>query len=234
MQHQKEIIQAFCPHCSRNTSHVLQWKYRRWDKKGETDISHSSYYVAVCDLCKEVLLYVNHPPHDDLADCFEGSVEADTVLVWPDSGGSQQSIPELVRDYYQEAGVVRNVSLNAYAISLRRALEAVCTDRGIDTRPPLAQRLQLLAFKDEMATRLNGMTLFLKDVGNIGAHADRNVTQDEARLINKLFRLIVDYLYVVPDEITKLKSTWAKLHATPTSGSPEATDSESSTTDTVN
>ena|SRR5450755_118846 len=137
------------------------------------------------------------PPHDDCSDRFEGSLVEETILAWPEAGGSHEAVPRAVRDYYEEAVVVRKSSLNSYAINIRRALEAICADRGIDSGP-LGKRLQMLAFKDGLAPRLNDMTLLLKRVGNIGAHADRRVTGDEARLIDKTFNLIVDYFYNIP------------------------------------
>jgi hypothetical protein len=231
MKRRKEAIQAFCPHCCETTTHILQWKYQRWTNK--IDLLHPSYYVATCDACKELLLYVNHPPHDDCSDRFEGSVVEETILAWPEAGGSHDAVPEAVRGYYEEAVLVRKSSLNSYATNIRRALEAICADRGIDNGIPLGKRLQMLAFRDELAPRLNDMTILLKKVGNIGAHADRKVTSDEARLIDKVFKLIVDYFYNIPNEIKQLQQALAGMPASQTSESTEEPNTENISTGKV-
>lgn len=177
----------------------------------EDAFKHPSYYVARCDTCNELLLYMNNPPHDDICDNFEGSQpEADTVLVWPESRVSSEAVPERVRDCYDEATAVRPRSLNAFATGIRRSLEAICEDRGI-TNAPLGKRLQTLAFSNELAPRLIEITDVLRFVGNVGSHNDRNVTQAEATLIDNCFRVLVEYLYEVPDQVRQLKQTLAVL-----------------------
>ena len=230
MKRRKETIQSLCPHCCKTTTQILRWKYQRWTNKIELLVD--SYYIAVCEACKELLLYVNHPPHDDCSDRFEGSLEAETILAWPEAGGSHEAVPGAVRDYYEEAVVVRKSSLNSYAVNIRRALEAICADRGIDSGP-LGKRLQMLVFKDELAPRLNHMTLLLKRVGNIGAHADRKVTDYEARLIDKTFKLIVDYFYNIPNEIKQLQQALAEMPAAQTSESTEEPNTENISTGKV-
>jgi hypothetical protein len=217
MKKQKQQREGICPHCRRRTQHFLEWQYRRWDQTGaltahlEDAFRHPSYYIARCDACNKLLLYKNDPPHDDICDNFEGSEpEADTVLVWPESAVSSEAVPERVRECYDEAVSVRERSLNSFATGLRRSLEAICEDRGI-TNAPLGKRLQTLAFSNELAPRLIEITDVLRFVGNVGSHNDRSVTQDEAKVIDKCFRLLVAYLYEVPDQIRQLKQTLAVL-----------------------
>jgi len=115
-----------------------------------------------------------------------------------------------LRDCYDEAVAVRQTSLNSFATAIRRSLEAICEDRGI-TDTSLSKRLQTLAFSNELPPRLIEITDVLRFVGNVGSHNDRNVTQAEAKVIDKCFRLLVEYLYEVPDQIRQLKQTLAVL-----------------------
>jgi Domain of unknown function (DUF4145) len=158
------------------------------------------------------------------------------ILTWPEAGGSGDAVPAAVRECYEEALLVRKSSLNSYATNIRRALEAICTDRGIENgipRIPLGKRLQMLAFRDELALRLNDMTLLLKEGGNIGAHADRKITSEEARLIDKVFKLIVDYFYNVPNEMKQLKAELAGMPEAGMSDTPEKLNNESISTGKV-
>jgi hypothetical protein len=210
MNKQKQQREGKCPHCRGWTRHLLKWQYRQWEKPSG-DIERRSYYVAQCDSCDELLLYINDPPHDDICDNFEGSEpEADTVLVWPRLVVSSEAVPERVRECYDEAVAVRQRSLNSFATSIRRALEAVCEDREI-VKAPLSKSLQALAFSGELAPRLIEITDVLRFVGNVGAHNDRDVTQVEAEVIDRCFRLIVEYFYEVPDQIRNLRQRLAGI-----------------------
>lgn len=164
-----------------------------------------------CASCDGLLLYINEPPHDDLCDNFEGSEpEAETVQIWPEVSVSSEAVPDPVRECYDEAVAVRQKSLNLFATGLRRSLEAICEDRRIP-KAPLSHRLQTLAFSNELAPRLLEITDVLRFVGNVGSHNDRNVTQAEAKVIDKCFRLLVEYLYEIPEQIRQLKRTLAVL-----------------------
>ena len=124
--------------------------------------------------------------------------------MWPKLAVSGEAVPEQVRNCYSEAIAVRKRSLNSFATNIRRALEAVCEDRGI-VKTPLSKSLQKLAFSDQLAPRLNEITDVLRFVGNVGAHNDRGVTQGEAEVIDNCFRLLVEYFCEVPDQIRRLR-----------------------------
>jgi hypothetical protein len=156
-------------------------------------------------------LYINDPPHDDICDNFEGTQpEAETILVWPELPDLSKAVPERVRDRYDEAAAVRDISLNSFATNIRRALEALCADRGM-VKAPLGKQLQALAFANELSLPFSEIADVLRVVGNIGSHNDREVTLDEAKIIEKCFRLLVQYFYELPAEIRDLRKTLAGL-----------------------
>jgi hypothetical protein len=177
---------------------------------GRAWYERQSYYVAQCSDCGEMLLYVNLPAHDDICDTFEGTEEAETVLVWPELAVSSATVPQRVRECYDEAVAVRKRSRNSCATNIRRALEAVCDDRGI-AKAPLNKRKQSLAFRGELSPRLIEITDVLRFVGNVGAHSDRDVTEQEVEVIERCFRLVIDYFYEVPEKIRQLKQTLAGI-----------------------
>lgn len=214
MRKRREYRVGICSHCRVSTKQTLEWQYRRWEGnwKDVEDSEHRSYYVARCEECKEVLLYVNNPPHDDICDVFEGSVEADTVLAWPELAVAAEAVPQHIRECYDEAVGVRGKSLNAFAITIRRALEAICNDKAIP-KGNLSNRLQTLSFNVELMPQFKQMTDVLRSIGNIGAHADRNVTKAEAEIVDRFFRLLIEYFYDVPQRMAELKEIWAKISA---------------------
>ncbi len=236
MKSTKQRRRGICPHCRSFTHHVLEWKYQAWDlpsgKRGkrahddamEDLTERRSYYVARCERCKELLLYINDPPHDDICDNFEGSDEAETILVWPELSDLSEAVPERVRYRYNEAAAVRERSLNSFATNIRRALEALCADKGM-VKAPLDKQLQALAFANELSPRFAEITDVLRVIGNIGSHDDRDVTFGEAQIIEKCFRLLVQYFYELPAEIRHLRETLAALAERDLDGTEEVVDS---------
>lgn len=214
---QEQHRDGVCPHCRRYSRHLLVWQHRQWEHSSD-DISlrraldeRQSYYLAQCGDCGEMLLYVNRPPHDDICDKFEGSeLEAETVIVWPELSVSDEAVPQRIRDCYEEAVAVRARSPNSFATSVRRALEALCDDRGI-TKGSLAKRVQLLTLANELPPPLLEIADVLRFVGNVGAHNDRKVSKAEVEVIDKCFRLLIEYFYEVPGKIRQLKQTLAEL-----------------------
>jgi len=51
-------------------------------------------------------------------------------LIWPDPGVLHQAVPKAVAECYIEASRIKNLAPNAFAVQIRRALEALCDDRG--------------------------------------------------------------------------------------------------------
>ena len=80
-----------------------------------------------------------------------------------------ESVPSAVANNYREAKAVQNVSPNAFAVLIRRALEAMCDDRGVPTGR-LQQRLEQLAKRGEIPPILAEITSVLRTLGNSGAH----------------------------------------------------------------
>lgn len=227
----KERRSAACPHCQRISSHRLVWTYQRWeqapelfdaeirerlettlaDENGELSdaFCHPSYYIAVCESCLELILYVNHPFHDDLTDSFQGALESPTEPVWPLANRVDElpeSIPERIRQIYEEALQIRSRSPSSFAVQLRRALEAVAIDKGF-TVGPLHRRLEEMAFRGVLPGTVNEAAGALRLIGNKGAHADEeNVSSQDAMLMDSFFKLVLQYVYVVPAELAKLSN----------------------------
>jgi len=161
-------------------------------------------FVAVCQTCNQVLVYGN------LEDVLtEGFADPDVVLLWP-KFGLNNAVPERIRNIYDEASRIQHTAPNAFAVQVRRALEAVCMDRGA-TEGTLVQNIHELANRGEIPKTLVEASDLLRLIGNIGAHAsDRDVHPLQASALNKFFQAIVEYLYVSPKMIQEFKARWDK------------------------
>jgi len=121
-------------------------------------------FVAVCQTCNQILVYGNL---EDLL--TDGFADSDVVLLWP-KFGLNEAVPERIRSIYDEASRIQHTAPNAFAVQIRRALEAVCIDRGA-TKGSLVQNIHELANRGEIPNTLVEASDLLRLIGNIGAHA---------------------------------------------------------------
>jgi hypothetical protein len=107
-------------------------------------------------------------------------------------------MPESVKRAYEAASRVRAIDANAYAVLVGRLLDMVCTDRGA-TGDTLHNRLQDLATKGEIPTKLVGVAHSVRGMRNVGAHADLGeLTEVEVPIVSDLAKAILEYVYSAP------------------------------------
>ncbi len=200
---------AFCPHCWNHAHQRLIYHHETTEKSYDRDGNLKEdfdleYYLAVCETCDHLLLYY-------LSDVYEGVESGEwnfdhAVLVWPPKGGLPEVVPESVRRCYQEAHRVKNIAPGAFAVQIRRALEALCDDRNA-VQGSLQKRLEQLAFKGEIPPVLMEMTNVIRFLGNLGAHdSEVRVSPYDADVIDEFFHAVVDYVYVAPSKLETFRS----------------------------
>jgi hypothetical protein len=156
-------------------------------------------FVAICQTCHQVLLYENFTDQLDEDQFTAGD------LVFPHVGQLHHSVPELIRRVYEEAHRIREIAPNAFAVQIRRALEALCEDRKT-AKGSLQKRLAELASKGEIPSVLAEAGDNLRLIGNMGAHlSPTSVHPLWVRAIDDFFRAIVEYVYVAPQKLQDFK-----------------------------
>jgi uncharacterized protein DUF4145 len=200
---------AFCPHCGNRAPQRLLLKYdyeHPYSLTVEEDgnsysekVGSSSYFVAACTTCEELLLY-NHYRHQVGVENF---THAD--LLYPEGIELDRSVPDKVRACYAEAARIRKTAPNAYAVMIRRALEALCEDRGTK-EGTLQSGLSELATRGEIPALLLEVTAVLRIIGNTGAHhSDKAIPLDLIWLADELFRAVLGYVYIAPSRLASFR-----------------------------
>jgi len=192
-----------CPHCGNETPHKLIFNHIYQPKFYNSDGSLNEYpslncwyQVFECSTCHDISLY--HFIDTD-EDC------SDSLLMFPKGSDLDESIPHCVASNYREAKRVQEISPNAFAVLIRRALEAICNDRGISSGN-LQQRLAELSNRGEIPSVLAEMTSTLRLLGNSGAHnTNQHVTVPMTWRMDQFFRILVEYIYVVPHHLSEFK-----------------------------
>ena len=200
---------SFCPHCCNrapqklvSTHHYLE---RHWylESGKESEPAPWSTFVASCETCHQVLLYENP------ADCFSEEEFHFGTLKFPEYG-LHHSVPEKIRKVYDEASRIKWKAPNAFAVQIRRALEALCDERKAKGNNLNAQ-LQDLAKKNEIPIVLSELADTLRLLGNKGAHSGtEEVHQFQVNELDEFFRVIIEYVYVAPGKLEDFKKTLRK------------------------
>jgi hypothetical protein len=104
---------------------------------------------------------------------------------------------------------------NAFAVLLRRVLEEVCLDRNAEGKS-LFDRLKFLGEKGEVPLRLADMAHQLRQLTNIGAHADLgDLTPAEVPVLDALCRAVLEYIYTAPKLIEQVEKRIEDLKNSP-------------------
>lgn len=202
---------AFCPHCGNTAPQKLKLIHN-YDSvgydagTGEKDElgPPCTYYVALCSTCNELLLYHSFINETDDENFSKSS------LLYPNNHELPNSVPNIIQQAYAEACRIQYLAPNAYAVMLRRALEAVCDDRNVPNGT-LQKRLEVLVQRGELPATLAEMTTILRTLGNAGAHHSTTpVIVPMTWGMNEFFRAIVEYVYVAPSKILDFKQMMSK------------------------
>jgi Domain of unknown function (DUF4145) len=192
---------GFCPHCG-NDSLLECVLAEPWVETtlmnygGKTEEGPFVWMMSLvrCHTCKGILLYKSN---------YQGYSEAKfsmADLVWPHSGDLGWPVPENICRIYSKALLIKLRSPDAFAVQIRRALEALCKDRGYSGS--LKPMLEALAKAGEIPDTLAKVADILRLVGNEGAHeTGAEVSQFQADEIDTFFRALVEYVYIAPHRI---------------------------------
>ena len=191
-----------CPHC--RSVHWIEYSasYFLPVRRRPSGGFHGGFcFVARCFGCGGALIYTSTRGWD-LEEEFRNC-----DLVWPSTGKLHKSIPEKIRLIYSEAYRVQLVSPSSFAVQIRRALEAVCEDKGCDkSKLDLAARLRLLEQNGHFPRLVGDVSHALRLLGNIGAHdPSKELSLEDTWRIDASFRAVLDYLYVLPARLIELR-----------------------------
>jgi Domain of unknown function (DUF4145) len=200
---------AFCPHCGHRSPQkvVFTQQYEEtihdFDGGSYNDVP-STYHVLLCEICNQLILR-NHWNICRKESCMKGGIQ------WPHIRALHEAVPKRIREIYQEANSIKRVAPNAFAVQIRRALEALCEDRGVHSGS-LNSRLQELVSRGELPAVLAEVTNVLRLLGNIGAHAaEVDVNLGQVPAIDEFFRAIIEYVYVAPYKVQSFRKELEKL-----------------------
>lgn len=156
-------------------------------KKGDRGL----WELVECSACNEVLLRKGHWDPDYMDELYH-------ELLYPSPEGTVDGLPETIDRAYMAALKVRAIDSNAFAVLLGRVLDLVCIDKAAQGAS-LFERLKDIADKGIIPQQLADMAHAMRQLRNIGAHADLGeLTPAEVPILESLTKAILEYVYAAP------------------------------------
>lgn len=196
----KEVL--LCRHCGNETLHTVLYQYdydlMTWDRSRNNFPVRAYCFLVKCETCMKPSLYGNWDLSDDPNNLKEAK------LLYPISGEMPKIVPEEIRNTYRKASRIKRIDPNAFAVQIRRALEYMCKDQDAKGKT-LQAKLQDMGEREMIPPTLVETTDVLRNLGNIGAHAgEAEVTSESANIVDDFFRLIVEYIYIIPNKVEEI------------------------------
>ncbi|WP_084789580.1 DUF4145 domain-containing protein [Saccharomonospora iraqiensis] len=166
-----------------------------WDRRYEWS---QNLFVQRCKWCKELTLstYV----YSDWMNPEDVSYRT----VYPEQR-DLSFLPSRVKVELEKAQKVKAVDASYYALGLRRTLEAICTENGIGRKANLGERLKDLARQENLPDVFVGMAVYLRHLGNIGAHESGiDVTNADIIAATEFTDAILEFLYIAPAKLDRV------------------------------
>jgi len=198
---------GFCPSCGNTApqrivhTHRYTTTWYREDGSSHRDGPDMIAHFCVCETCDAPLLYDGIDPTE-----VGGNW---TPLAYPTPAEYGNEVPLAVHKIYEQASKCKERAPLGFAVLIRKALEAICDDRGIEKprrEGDLFHRLKKLEARGDIPPTLARMSDVLRTLGNTAAHdAPEEITVPMTWAIDEFFRAIVEYVYVAPAKIEKFE-----------------------------
>jgi hypothetical protein len=119
--------------------------------------------------------------------------------------GDPNCVPKRTLAEYEQIWPLRFLAPTAFAISIRLLLEGICIEQQAQGNT-LFKQLKDLVARGTFPGNFAEITDLVRQVGNLGAHsAATDIDVWDAELLDDFFRSIIEYVYIVPSKIARLK-----------------------------
>lgn len=126
-------------------------------------------------------------------------------MVYPEQSFKSYQLPKNVYNAYMAAIKAQHIDGAICLLSLRRTLEIICKEQG-ETAGNLVSKVKRLADKGVLPEVLREASDLVRDLGNAAAHGDNvKFTSLEIERMIEFTGSIIEYIYILPMKIKKLK-----------------------------
>ena len=200
-----------CYHCANTVpqqrvgSYQGQQLYEHFDgRRFNEDFAYDLYQ---CPTCRGISIYGDFVKYPHCKTLAARRIYPRGSHLLPESHklASKDCVPQHIIKLYEEIWPLRHIAPNAFAGQIRRALEFICRDQKAQGSN-LFQQLKDLVARGTFPGYFAEITDLMRHIGNLGAHAgDEDIDFWDAELLDDFFRSVVEYVYIAPSKIERLK-----------------------------
>ncbi len=203
-----------CASCGNTTPQTLRFEYSPslvFDEIPQPAYDVFDYAIYSCETCGALTLlgdFRNEQQEDldqfqpPLSRLFPKAAEISppAYTVNPPS-----PIPLEVLNAYVTAWPLRHLNPGAFANQIRRAIEFICKQKRAKGKD-LYDQLKDLSNRGVLPKGLSDVAHLIRKLGNIGSHATKKeISRWDAELLDSLFLMVIEYVYVGPARLRRLK-----------------------------
>lgn len=200
-----------CHHCANTVRNQRIGVYR--GRELFENIDGRKFYedficqIYRCPTCHGISIYGDFKEHPKFRTVNERRIYPPGPCLLPAAHklASTDCVPDRITKLYEEIWPLRHIAPSAFAGQIRRVLEFICHDQKARGKN-LAQQLKDLVTRGALPGHFAETTDLMRHIGNLGAHAgEKNIDFWDAELLDDFFRFVVEYVYIAPSRIERLK-----------------------------
>lgn len=189
-----------CNHCG-NESIMQECGNFENESSGEY-FYYEKNTLLKCLVCYKPLLHNTCISDDDFDEDDAGNRIPTNQIIYPKHDVNSRFVPVKIKHAYEAALRTRGIDFNIFALALRRTLELIVEDNNASGRN-LSSKIKNLSDSGVLPSTLNEAANITRLIGNIGAHStmSNNLTEHDLNKISKFVEYIINYIYILPNEI---------------------------------
>jgi hypothetical protein len=196
----------YCPYC--NSDKGIEFRYlSKYEDECYSQNLNDPYtyeqnghmFVSECISCHRLIL------GDDYGGKLSPDLFDKAERLYPKNFISNRSIPEEVRVTYENAKRIQNLNSEAFSLSIRKCIEIICKLNGIENGG-LEKKIKQLCNKLSLPELILEAANSIRIIGNQAAHDIENIHPINAQAIDDFFKILVEYIYILPAKLTWFKS----------------------------
>lgn len=194
-----------CPYCNSDKGIEFRYLSEYSDSCYSLDFNDPYIYelkgrmfVSECMACGRLILA------DDYGGQLAPELFDKAETLYPDVLLSNLAIPEEVRVTYENAKRIQNLNSEAFSMSIRKCIEIICKLHSIE-KGSLASKLNKLCEQLSLPHIIAEAADSVRLVGNQAAHDIEDIHPVNSQQIDDLFRVLVEYIYVLPSKLRWFK-----------------------------
>lgn len=205
----REIIKCF--HCGNETPMLSVGQYS-W---GSRDMEFSDfdflyeYELFACPVCHKVTLRETYSDESMIRYMGGNQLEYSNEqrVLFPLSNIESTAVPQKIKGAYEAALKTKGIDNSICLMGLRRTLELILKDQGA-TKWGLKNQIEEIAGRGLLPGTLKEASSLAKMLGDTAAHdKELEIDSHDVEAIAEFIGFIIEYLYIVPTQISTYKRT---------------------------